>query len=456
MLLYIFFLSLIEFYGGRGERYWGRYIPTLLAISQTNHVFRELVLNDSRFWSTLTISMFGPCLRPTSHGFINLFKLFIKRSGERSLNYGIEVHTNQDLYNDIIELLLREQHRWQSVTIYIFDERKVTRSNFQMRMTNMPLLQKLSLTFHDSKDRIEGPFLDFSNSKQLRCLDLDIDKHIEWKKIAETIHSQQLTEFKLRIHTNPSDIDFIVSLGLFTNLTRLEIINRKNVYSIFEHFSSSPPILLPNLRFLELYLANHLLKCFITPSLVSLGISHAIRSDINEGGLILYEYLQRSNPPLETLKLEFSHLPNRNLLRNILRQLSTVQTFIIKHSDECFDPSLNDLHDYSQINDLWSLLSINSPSTGCLLPNLSRLAYYRSCQDAYKRRKEQVIIIADMLVSRWKYSPDFCFQGKHEYVREGPSKNFYCLLENMKNIRDCVSNGCSMIIKDRHDDIEED
>ncbi|PAV19929.1 hypothetical protein PNOK_0486300 [Pyrrhoderma noxium] len=226
------------------------------------------------------------------------------------------------------------------------------------------------------------------------------------------MHKQQLTEFKLRIHTNPNDIQFITSLGLFTNLTRLEITNHISGHYVLEHFSSSPPILLPNLRFLGLCRAKHVLKCVNTPSLVSLGISDAIRSDINEGGLILYEYLQRSNPPLETLKLEFSHLPNRNLLRNILRQLSTVQSFIIKHSDECFDPSLNDLQDYSQINDLWSLLSINSPSTGCLLPNLSRLAYYRSCQDAYKRRKEQ---------------------------------------GNMN----CVSNGCSMIIKDLQDYIEE-
>ena len=60
-----------------------------------------------------------------------------------------------------------------------------------------------------------------------------------------------------------------------------------------------------------------------------------------------------------------------------------------------------------------------------------------------------------MLVFRWKYSPDFCFRERYEYIEEDHSNDFYYILENMKNIRDCVSNGYSLIIKSRQDYVED-
>ena len=448
ILLHVFFFCLMDTDERRGEREWKRYIPTLLTISHTNQIFRELVLNESRFWSTLTISMYKSDFHPTEPGFVKLFKLFIKRSGTTNLNYEIKVDTEQYRYWDIIRLLLREQRRWQSVTINFFHMRKFVRQHHQMKMTNMPCLQKLSLNLRDRKGWIGPPLLDFSRSKQLRCLEIDETTYIEWKEVAETIHIQQLTDFKLRLNRQRDDIDFITSLSKFTNLTRLEVwVHSYDTSWIVKYFERFPPVLLQNLRSLILGTAVLLVQCFNTPSLLSLDVS------LEDKGPLLYEYLQRSRPPLETLKLKMAILPNKDLLPNILRELSTVQTLIIKHYFErsCYAEPY-DLHDRPQINDFWSLLSIG-PSY--LLPNLSRLVYYRHRRDAYEKRKEQAIILADMLVSRWKYSPDFSFQGQYEYIEEDHSNNFYYILENMKNIRDCMSNGCSLIIKSRQDYVED-
>ena len=82
-----------------------------------------------------------------------------------------------------------------------------------------------------------------------------------------------------------------------------------------EYFKRSPLVLLQNLRFLILATAVLLVQCFNTPSLLSLDVS------LEDEGLLLYKYLQRSSPPLETLKMKMAILPNKDLLPNILREL---------------------------------------------------------------------------------------------------------------------------------------
>ena len=452
------------FFSGLSEDYWqGRnHIP--LNVSHTNHALRRLALSSPCLWTKIGFSLddddddgtdVDEGLQTRAACTAKLFELWIERSGSSPLICTTEVSRFGRMAERIFRLLLREQWRLRSITL-AFEYIGSSRPGFHFDLTNMPNLQKLDLAFMDDEEEVFT--LDLSHSKQLRHLNLRQTRSHRWREITKSIQGQQLLHLRLDLEDSPRDTFLITSLTMFPQLAHLDLRLTFNYgISLLSEMPNASPILLPKLRVLKLGIGcGDLLNYFTAPSLVSLDTYDSTMTDLNEEGLIIYEYLQRSNPPLETLKLAFTYLPNRDLLRNILRELHTVQIFIINHRNSRTSyTELDDLHNHSQINDLWSLLSINSPSTACLLPNLSRLAYYRSCQDAYKKRKEQVIIIADMLVSRWKYSPDFCFQGKHEYVREGPSKNFYCLLENMKDIRDCVSNGCSMIIKDLQDYIEE-
>ena len=389
---------------------WNSEMRTLLSISHTNRALRRLALSTPCLWATLGIIEIGSSVydvnededlmeKARDEGVLNLFRLWIERSGEVPLNYEIDIRGNTPTANDLINLFFEQKYRLRSA--------KVSFSGRPLRipssgLKNMPCLQNLSITSLDDVFQLETG-IDLSESTQLRNLCLRGVNSSLWRTIMDTIHTQQLTELELvltpDVHTRDiSDHYILTSLGSFTNLKRLYIeLNRPGYFNSDEVWNG-PPVLLPNLRVLILYeFREEILEHFNTPSLVSLFLH--IRGDEEHH---ILNFIRRSSPPLETMHIAVYRLEGDDFLR-ILEEVPTVKTLSLAY--DLLDRRTNKLHDF------WSFLSINDSSMDVLLPELTEL-YFHMVQFLGMDMIEEVTLFSEALLSRRKYSKNFRFYGE--------------------------------------------
>ena len=388
---------------------------TLLSISHTNRALRRLALSTPCLWSTLTIKIgllmyyvngnkdSEKAKKARNEGVLNLFRLWIERSGEVPLNYKIDVRGNTPAANDLINLFFEQRYRWRSAKV-IFGKIPPHLPFPSSGLKNMPCLQNLSITIKNLNAVFQlKTDIDLSESTQLRNLCLNRVNSSLWRTIMDTIHTQQLTKLELFLapdgHTQViSDPYILTSLGSFTNLKRLRII--VSSYFNFDEVWNGPPVLLPNLRVLILYeFREEILEHFNTPSLVSLFLH--IKGDEEHH---ILNFIRRSSPPLEIMHISVYRLEGDDFLR-ILEEVPTVKTLSLAY--DLLDRRTNKLHDF------WSFLSINDSSMDVLLPELTEL-YCHIVQYLSTDLIEEVILFSEALLSRRKYSKNFRFYGEFE------------------------------------------
>ena len=56
-------------------------------------------------------------MRARNEGVLNLFRLWIERSGEVPLNYEIDIRENTPAANDLINLFFEQKYRWRSAKV---------------------------------------------------------------------------------------------------------------------------------------------------------------------------------------------------------------------------------------------------------------------------------------------------------------------------------------------------
>ena len=393
----------------------------LLNISHTNRALRKLALSTPCLWSTLSIvidyskscceSEHPEELRPRCDGLLNLFRLWIERSGDSPLNYEFIICTGAQITYDVFELFLREKNRWKSMSFY-FDVITSYTPVFQFELTDMPCLQNFKLISSGTNPMEKG--IDLSKSTQLRCLYLHPVDSSQWRTIMETIHTQQLTKLYLGLTAARTlavvDPNFLTSLGTFTNLKRLKFDLYEMDRSESDVVWSGPPVLLPNLTMLVLgQFCGKLMKYLTTPSLVSLSI-HTKKDD----GSYLHSYLRRSNSPLEIMQLVIGFPePNNPLL--ILREVPNLKTLSLIHRGV--------YGERRGLFDFWSCMSVKDSSTVVLLPKLMELHY--NIPHHSRDMDEEVILLAQAVLSRKNYSEDFHFHlhGGFEFSADFPHHN---------------------------------
>ena len=402
------------------EKEWNSEMRTLLSISHTNRALRRLALSTPCLWSTLTIEIgllmyyvngdndpekARRVMRARNEGALNLFRLWIERSGEVPLNYKIDVRGNTPAANDLINLFFEQRYRWRSAKV-IFGKIPPHLPFPSSGLKNMPCLQNLSITIKNLNAVFQlKTNIDLSESTQLRNLYLKWVNSSLWRTIMDTIHTQQLTELELvltpDVHTRDiSDPYILTSLGSFTNLKRLYIeLNRPGYFNSDEVWNG-PPVLFPNLRVLILYESREeILEHLNTPSLVSLFLHLGV-----DGEHHIRNFLRRSSPPLETMHISMYRREGDDFLR-ILEEVPTVKTLSLAY--DLLDRRTNKLHDF------WSFLSINDSSMDVLLPELTEL-YCHIVQYLSTDLIEEVILFSEALLSRRKYSKNFRFYGEFE------------------------------------------
>ena len=336
--------------------------------------------------------------RARDEGVLNLFRLWIERSGEVPLNYKIDIRWNTPAANDLINLFFEQKYRWRSAKVF-FAESSPYLPFPSSGLKNMPCLQKLSITSLYANFGLETD-IDLSESIQLRNLCLGRVNSSLWRTVMDTIHTQQLTKLELVLVPDGrtqiiSDPYILTGLGSITNLKRLHII--VSAYFNFDEVWNGPPVLLPNLRVL-LWFGDYggILEHLNTPSLVSLSIDQG-----RNRGYHIHNFLRRSSPPLENMHIATEYLEGDVFLR-ILEEVPTVKTLSLNY--DLLDRRTMKLHD------LWSFLSINDSSTNVLLPSLTEL-HYSTYQGLSRDEIEEVTLFSEALSSRRKYSKNFRFYG---------------------------------------------
>ena len=138
----------------------------LLNISHTNQALRRLTLSTPCLWSTLGTIVIGL----KDEGVLNLFRLWIERSGEVPLNYKIDIRWNTPAANDLINLFFEQKYRWRSAKVF-FAESSPYLPFPSSGLKNMPCLQKLSITIRNLNAVFQlKTDIDLSESTQLRNL----------------------------------------------------------------------------------------------------------------------------------------------------------------------------------------------------------------------------------------------------------------------------------------------
>ena len=413
-----------------------------LNISHTNRALRQLALSSPCLWTKMSFTLDdddgdddddddetydGEQLYTRAEHTAKLFELWIERSRNALLNCCIVTKTFARMADRIFSLLLREQWRWQSITIsfedLVFQDHD---DGFSFAVTNIPNLQKLDLTFMLGGEDVLT--LDLSRSRRLQYLDLKQMNSHRWREISETIYAQQLTHLYLELLDSPRDDFLITSLTMFPRLAHLELIMYFKHEPSLGELSNAPPVLLPNLRVLKLGVAcGDLLNYFTTPSLVSLDIPMCAGTEVRA-----YEFIQRSKPSLEVVEWMVWGDLDIDQIRSILHELHTLKKLILYNWDKAYI-------DKTML--LWQLLSINSPDDGVLLPNLKELEYSMSYRWGEERLRKLVILVADMVLSRCQYTRDFTLHL--DDIDLGKALKG---VENFESVRECISNGCNVTI----------
>ena len=362
----------------------------LLVISHTNQALRRFALSTPCLWSTLYIDTCCNKISRGDDGLLNLFRLWIERSGDSPLDYKIITSNRVNpIIDDILKLFFREKRRWKSVTL----EFREYVPHLSFKPTDMPCLQNFELVSLYDYVPVEK-IIHLSKSTQLGRLYLSQVKIAQWRTIMKTIHTQQLTELRLGLATRGLavvDPYLLKSLGMFTNLKRLKFdLYHKNEFG--DLVMSGPPVLLPNLTMLVLGLyCRNLMKYLITPSLISLSIIS--RGD--EGSWIV-NYLRRSRPPLEIMHLEIYYLEMDDL-RFVLQEVPNLKTLSL----------IRGYHRRGPYN-IWPLLRVDDPSLDILVPKLTDLLYKISGHWEGSA-SEEVLLLVDAIESRKRYIRNFHF-----------------------------------------------
>ncbi|PAV14782.1 hypothetical protein PNOK_0933500 [Pyrrhoderma noxium] len=362
----------------------------LLMISHTNQALRRFALSTPYLWSTLYIDTCRNKPARGDDGLLNLFRLWIERSGDSPLNYKITSYTTSA---DVLELFFREKRRWKSVKLEFGDH--VPHLSFEP--TDMPYLQNFELVSLRDYVPIEK-IIHLSKSTQLGRLYLNQVDSAQWRTIMETIHTQQLTELYLGLTDRGlavADPYLLKSLGMFTNLKRLKF----DLYHMskfnFDPVWSGPPVLLPNLTMLVLAAGcGKLTQYLTTPSLISLSII-----PLKDEGSWIVNYFRRSHPPLEIMHLEIYYLEMGDL-RFILQEVPNLKTFSLIHGKR-YNESKGPYN-------IWSLLRVDDPSLDILVPKLTDLLY--DLPERWERNtNEEVLLLVDAVESRKRYIRNFHF-----------------------------------------------
>ncbi|PAV14786.1 hypothetical protein PNOK_0933900 [Pyrrhoderma noxium] len=358
----------------------------LLMISHTNQALRRFALSTPCLWSTLYIDIYRNC---RYDGLLNLFRLWIERSGDSPLNYKITAYAHTKTSADVLELFFREKRRWKSVKL----EFMKNTPHLSFEPTDMPCLQSLELVSLRDYVPIEK-IIHLSKSTQLGRLYLNQVDSAQWRTIMKTIHTQQLTELRLGLTDRKADADsyLLKSLGMFTNLKRLKL--GLHYMSKFDPVWSGPPVLLPNLTMLVLATGcGKLTQYLTTPSLISISII-----SLKDEGSWIVNYFRRSRPPLEIMHLEIYYLETddlRFILQEVpnLKTLSLIRTYFLNESEEPYD--------------IWSLLHVDDPSLDILVPKLTDLLYEILHCEA--NTNEEILLLVDAVESRKRYIRNFHF-----------------------------------------------
>ena len=275
-------------------------------------------------------------------------------------------------------------------------------------MTDMPNLQKLTISSVCEGRQIEKD-INLSQSTQLRALHLDGVGNTLWRSVMKTIHTQKMLKLRLGIYGDNSVIDdpyLITSLGVFTNLKRLEINFGDDSCFEFGGVWSGPPILLSNLTvFVLTEDCSEIIEYFTLPSLISLSISMSLYESGNKRGLIP-DFLSRSNPPLETMQSAIDYLGMDDLISS-LRKVPTLKILSLTHA-RGFG------YEYGRENilhDLWSFISVDESSTDVLVPNLMGL-HYNVPSWFEVDMVEGVRRLVKAVLSRKRYCKDFYFHPR--------------------------------------------
>ena len=366
----------------------------LLVISHTNQALRRFALSTPCLWSTLYIDTCCNKISRGDDGLLNLFRLWIERSGDSPLDYKIITSNRVNpIIDDILKLFFREKRRWKSVTL----EFREYVPHLSFKPTDMPCLQNFELVSLYDYVPFEK-IIHLSKSTQLGRLYLNQVDSAQWRTIMKTIHTQQLTELYLGLMARNlavADTYLLKSLGMFTNLKRLKFDLYRMSEFDFDPVWSGPPVLLPNLTMLVLAEeCGKLTQYLTTPSLISLSI---IPSE-DEGSWIV-NYLRRSRPPLEIMHLEINYLETddlRFILQEVpnLKTLSLIRTYFLNESEGPYD--------------IWSLLHVDDPSLDILVPKLTDLLYKIS-GDWEGSAREEVLLLVDAIESRKRYIRNFHF-----------------------------------------------
>ena len=392
----------------------------LLSISHTNQALRRLALSTPCLWSTLSLTIHrnGSFRRDEdlesktrNDGFVNLFRLWIERSGDSPLNYKITVNTYTQTSADVLELLFREKSRWKSITVS-FCLWKSHVPIFPFELKDMSCLQSFDLTPLWAKDHAEKN-IDLSKSTQLRYLRWKGVNIAQWRIIMKTIRTQQLTKLQLGLipdnRINIVDRYFITSLGMFTNLRLLEISLFDAPYFQFDDAWNGPPVLFPNLTTLVLNkTCGKIIKHLTTPYL----LSFSINTERDEGSWI-HTYLRRSRPPLKNMQLAMDFLEIDDL-RLILQEVPNLKTLSFTH-EILYDDSRG-RYDY------WSLISVKDSSMDVLVPKLTQLFFNIPCYPV-RSMIDEVTLLAEAVLSRKRYfeNESFHSHGAHKFSRGLPS-----------------------------------
>ena len=391
---------------------------TLLSISHTNRALRRRVLSIPCLWSTLRITI-GYCKnggggvdprgKARDEGLLNLFRLWIGRSGEVPLSYKINIRGETLAAIYLIKYFSREKYRWKSVK-FSYTSEESQRIAFNLGLKIMPRLQRLTIASFEDGDQVKKD-VDLSRSTQLRYLSLGNVKISRWRSIMDTIHTQQLTELRLDLAVNDlrtinrGDNYLITTLGMFTNLKRFEI-------CCDEYFTllrwTGPPVLLPKLCMLVVNDGcGSLLQYIRTPSLVSLYV------DDSFVGRHLHRFLRRSRPPLEIMGLAVDYLRSDDILC-VLEDLPNVRTLLLTR-DRVLDvgKESDESDENERLEDIWYSMTMTDSTTDVLLPNLTNLIYHPYFV-LEEENFEELACLAEALLSRRRHSKNFRF-----YVPEG-------------------------------------
>ncbi|KAL5499185.1 hypothetical protein ACEPAH_1703 [Sanghuangporus vaninii] len=293
------------------------FINAPLRISHVCRIWREVAVNDGRLWSHLTLGGW------TGHQHKirkPIFDTWLARSKEAPLNYRIMLNIPVQDYNefdDIVNQLVSQQHRWRDVQFGWFDICRSGGKN-EFHLTNMPLLTSMSLDFRYPVHIT----IDFGQCLQLTAINI--------RGSFDLLPIQR----PLQLLTQPCKLTFtgecLKKSAIVSCLNFLKAAIFLEEFTIYFDEVPSLPTLSSNdnsqfasgLRCLKLNYARGILDNVNLPSLEVL--SCGSYAEARDGSEILVDFFRRSRPPLTYLSLK-GDSGHEDIVIPILRMLPTLR-----------------------------------------------------------------------------------------------------------------------------------